>query len=148
MAELTPGGAIYSFAGTTILGISAVAAIGFPSIARAPVEAYAQTLGSALPVDLLNGVAAPRKDTVTLQLLLRASDSLTDPATAWQFVMAGYRTVQGLPESGILMMYEDASGSGLVSCTARRQPIPLTLTPSNARHIILDVTFIPLTNWS
>lgn len=144
MADLSPGGSIVSFGGTAI----SVAASGFPSIDRQPIEAYEQILGQTYPVDLFNGANAPRKDILTVSVLVRADDSVTNPVTAWAAVMTGYHALAGLPESGTLVMHTDASGGSTVSCTARRKPLPLTLTVSNSRHLMCDLTFTLLSPWS
>lgn len=148
MADLTPGGAIVSFGGSALADISTVASIGFPSIDSQPVEAYEQLIGSSLPVDLLNGTGAPRKDVFTCNVLIRADDAVTDPATAWADVMAGFRLLRGLPETGALVVNNDASGADTVSCQARRKPLPMTITPSNSRHLVVGLTFTMLTDWS
>ena len=147
MADLTPAGKIRSFGGSPVVGATNVASIGFPSVDRAPVEAYAQTLGQSLPVDLLNGVDAPRKDTLTADVLIRAADTTTDPAQAWAEVVAGYRGLAALPQTGTLLVDGDASGGGTVSCTARRKPLPLKLAPKNARHLVVSLEFVLLTDW-
>lgn len=144
MADLSPLGSIVSFGGTAI----SVASAGFPSIDRQPVEAYENILGNTLPVDLLNGAPSPRKDIFTCDVLVRADDSVTDPVTAWGLVASGYRALAGLPETGSLVVHSDASGSTSVSCTARRKPLPLTITSSNSRHLVVSLSFVLLTPWS
>lgn len=146
MADLTPLGAIFSYAGTSILSIAGVASIGFPSIASTPVEAYAQTLGARLPVDLLNGVTAPTKDVLSCEVLVRAADTITDPLAAWAAVVAGVRALQSLPESGTLTVSSYPSG-GYVSCQARRKRFPIMLKPSNARFYVVALTFTLLSEF-
>lgn len=144
MADVTPMGSIVSFGGTAI----SVASAGFPSIDRQPVDASENLLGFTLPVDLLNSTKAPRKDTLTCDLLIRADDSVTNPITAWGVVRSGYNALAGLPETGTLVVYTDASAGSTVSCQARRLPLPLMLTHSNARHYVATLTFKLYTEWA
>ena len=148
MADRTPGGALQSFAGNAITGLPNVASIGYPDIKEEPSEAYVLTAGQIRPVDLLNSADAPSKQTVTIQVLVRAPDSTTDPGQAWQAVMTGVRALKGLPSTGLLIVNLDASGgSGTASCQARLRPIDVSMKPSNARHYAATLVFTPTTPW-
>lgn len=148
MADVTPGGRPVSFGGTTLASLTSVADFSVPNIDKQPIEAYESLIGLRLPVDLLNGTPAPRKDIFTCTILVRADDAVTNPVTAYQNVMAGYRLLEGLPETGTLVVYSDTSNTGTVSCQARRKPIPFMPTPSNSRHYIATLTFTLTSPWS
>lgn len=146
MADRTPAGAALSFAGTAIQGGTNVASVGYPNITKVPTEAYMLTLGQTTPVDLLNGQVAPRKVTITVPVLVRAADSITDPVAAYGAVVAGYRALESMPETGTLII-DSGGGLGIASCQARRKPIDLPLTHSNARMLVCLLVFTPTTDW-
>ena len=149
MADHTPAGALLSFAGNTISGLPNVASIGYPDIKEDETDAMVLTAGQTRPVDLLNGLVAPSKQTVTIQVLVRAPDSTTDPGQAWQAVATGIRALKGLPPTGTLIVNLDASGgSGTASCQARLKRPDVSLAPKNARHYAMTLVFEPTTEWA
>ena len=135
MSDQFPGGAPVSFAGTTFASI--VYQLGYPSVTDTPTEAIEATLG-LYPVDLYGSAVSPSKRVLTFDALLRANDSSTTP---WTDIIGSLNTLRALPWTGSLVVHLDANGSGTLAAPARRSGIPQAISPSNARLLVVKLSF-------